>query len=471
MHSPAPGQAFAPAHGRELSLGQEALWFLQQLAPDSGAYNTVTAVNLHFAVDAAVMASAAARLVSGHTGLNCVFRSVGGEVRRYLCDTAGLGSLLEVHELSSGDRATREFAAELARRPFELDQRLPVRIALLRRENDPDILLVVAHHIAVDNISQRLLIREILAAYAALTAGAEYTVADTGVDFDDFVNEQRRFLESARATSARRYWRGELESAPRDNGLPTDRPRPAVYRFAGSQIEFALPQAPVADIERAASALNVTTFAYLFSVFQLLLYSFGGHTDFVIGYNVTLRSIRRFRDSIGYFVNTLPFHARVDPDDSFGTLLRRTREKLWRGLMYRDYPFALMPQLIDVRRDPSQAGLISVLFVMNGGNQIDPAFAAPGHRAELAGLPISVFSLPQQQGQFDLTLQLTHHGPDMTAVLKYNTSLFTAETARDLAREFTALLTAAVGDGLPPRLGDVRVRNTGNHGEQPEMRA
>src|SRR5215469_12790022 len=99
MHPPAPGQAFAPAHGRELSLGQEALWFLQQLAPDSGAYNTAGATNLHFAVDVAVLASATARVVSGHTGLNCVFRSVGGEVRRYPCDMAGMGSVLEVHEL------------------------------------------------------------------------------------------------------------------------------------------------------------------------------------------------------------------------------------------------------------------------------------------------------------------------------------------------------------------------------------
>lgn len=465
MHPPATQKTFTPAHGRELSLGQEALWFLQRLAPYSGAYNVAAAVNLHFAVDAAVMASAAARLVSGHTGLNCVFRFAGGEVRRYPCDTAGIGSLFEVHELSTGDRATREFAAELARHPFELDRRLPVRVALLRRENDPDILLVVAHHIAVDNISHQLLAREILAAYTALTAGAEYTIADTGADFDEFVIEERRFLESPRAISARRYWRGELESVPRGNGLPTVRPRPAVYRFAGSQIEFAVPQGMFADVMGAASALNSTAFAYLFSVFQLLLYAFGGHTDFVIGYNVTLRSAKRFRESIGYFVNTLPLYARVDPDGSFGTLLARTSEKLWRGLMYRDYPFALMPRLIDVKRDPSQAGLISVLFVMNGANRTDQSFAPSGHRGELAGLPVSDFHLPQQQGQFDLTLQLTRHGPDMTAVLKYNTSLFPPETARGLAREFTALLTAAVGGVLPPRLGDVRVRNTDNHDE------
>lgn len=467
MHLPATQKIFEPAHGRELSLGQEALWFLQQLAPGSGAYNTATALNLHFAVDATMLESAVQRLVSGHAVLNCVFRSVGGEVRRYPCGTAGIDSVLEVHELSHGDLATREFAAELARHPFELDRRPPLRIALLRRKSYPDILLVAAHHIAVDNVSQRLLLREILSVYAALAAEAEYAIADTGADFDQFVIEQRRFLESPRAIAAQRYWRGELESVPPGNGLPTDHPRPAVYQFAGAEIEFALPRDLVAGVEEAASALNTTAFAYLFSVFQLLLYTFGGHTDFVVGYNATLRSSRRFRESIGFFVNTLPFHARVDPDGSFGTLLRRTVDKLWRALMYRDYPFALMPRLIDVRRDPGQAGLISVMFVMLGADRADQSSAtpAPGHRVEHAGLVVSELYLPQQQGQFDLTLQVSRHDPDMTATLKYNTSLFTAETARGLAREFTALLTDAVGGGLPPRLGDLHVRYTDNHKE------
>jgi Condensation domain len=463
-------QTFAPAHGRELSLGQEALWFLQQLAPDSGAYNVAAALNLHFAADPAVMASAVQRLVSGHTVLNCVFRSVSGEVRRYPCDTAEMGSLLEVEELSSGDQAAREFAAKLARRPFELDRRPPVRITLLRRKGSPDILLVAAHHIAVDNISLSLLVREILAAYAALTAGVEYASADTGADFDEFVIEQRRFLESPRAISAQRYWRGVLESVPRSDGLPTDHRRPAVYRFAGSEIEFALPQELVARVESAASALNVTVFAYLFSVFQLLLYTFGRHSDFVVGYNVTLRSGRRFRESIGFFVNTLLFNARIDPDGSFGTLLRRTSEELWRGLRHRDYPFALMPRLIDVERDPGQAGLLSVMFVMIGADRADPSIPAPGQLVEYSGLTVSDFYLPQQQGQFDLTFQLSRRGPDMTATLKYNTSLFTADTARHLTREFTALLTAAADGGLPPRLGNIRGRNADNHDEQPEMR-
>ncbi|MFD1044738.1 condensation domain-containing protein [Kibdelosporangium lantanae] len=185
-------------------------------------------------------------------------------------------------------------------------------------------------------------------------------------------------------------------------------------------------------------------FTYLFSTFQLLLSVHGGQTDFVVGYPVTLRRGRRMRGSIGYFVNTLPFRARVDPDGSFDELLDRTSRKLWRGSMHREYPYAMMPRLLDTPREPNRAGLISTMFVITDGDPGDPftEVREPGRRTECAGLGISEFYLPQQQGQFDITLQV--HAASARAQIKYNTSLFTEETARGLADRYNALLTESL---------------------------
>lgn len=439
--------------GRELTLAQQALFFLQELAPNSSAYNVSGAVNLHFDVDVDLMATAVRRTVSAHGVLGCVFRPAGGEVRRF---ASRIGPELDVHELSLDDEALRTFALGLAQRPFRLARQLPVRIALLRRTDAPDILLLSGHHIVLDNVSQLLVLGEILSAYSALRAGREH-VATATADFDDFVGRQRKYLESSLAEAARKYWQGQLEHVPAD-GLPTDLPRPAVYRFAGSEVDFELPSGLMTDVEKTASARNTTPFAVLLSTFQLLLHTYSGQTDLVIGYPVTLRAGRRFRESIGYFVNTLPFRARVDPDASFDTLLKNTSDQLWRGLMHRDYPFALMPRLVDVKREPDRAGLIEVMFVLTAEDPANPLAAtlAPGARVEHAGLELSEFFVPQQQGQFDLTLQVQHNTDTTRARLKYNTSLFTEQTARCLADDFVDLLDAAAHGALPPRLRDIR---------------
>jgi len=435
-------QISAPPRSHELSLGQEALWFLQQLAPDSNAYNVSAALNLHFPVDVAKLSAAVERVVTRHSLLDCVFRSSGRAISRCASDLAG--PILDVHELGGADDSVvHAFAKDLAQRPFRLDRQRPIRLALLRREVGQDILLIAAHHIVVDNVAQLLVFQEIFAEYAGRPTGAE---PDTGADFDEFVRRERVLLASSRADAARAYWRGELANLPDTGDLPTDRPRPQVYTFAGSEIDFELPPGLMIEVEKAAAAQSTTVFVYLFSAFQLLLHRFGGQNDFVIGCPVTLRSSRRFRDSIGYFVNLLPFRARVAPGSSFDAVLRRTGAKLWSGLAHREFPFAQIPRLVDLPRDPSRAGLISTMFVMIAGSPDDPlsALVLQDRRAEYAGLTVSEFYLPQQQGQFDLTLQVLRHGSAARVHLKYNTSLFTEETARGLSREYTDLLRSAV---------------------------
>ncbi len=443
--------------GHELTLAQQALWFLHQLAPDSSAYNVSVAVNLHFSVDVAAMASAVKQTVSAHPVLNCVFRSAGHEVRRHDATAGGAAPALDVRELPAGEASAQTFAQDLAQRPFRLDRQLPVRVALLRRTAGPDILLVAAHHIVMDYLSQMLVLREILTRYAALSAGAEPAAPGASAGFDEFAAWQRRYLGSARADSARNYWQRELARFADGGDLPTDLRRPGAYQFAGAEVELEFPGDVTACVGRAAAAENGTVSAYLFSAFQLLLYQFSGHTAISTGYPVTLRPGRQFTESVGLFVNTLPFCARLDPGDSFSALVRRTSDRQWRGLMHRDYPFALMPSLARAARDPSRAGLIPVLFVMTEAAPAVPLSATlvPGRRTEQAGLEISGFSIPQQLGQCDLTLQVVHCGTIMRIQLKYNTSLFTKATASGLASDYAALLSAAARGALPARLGDL----------------
>jgi hypothetical protein len=422
----------------ELSPGQEALWFLQQLAPDSSAYNCSGAMNLHFPVDIGIMAQAVRRVVRGQRLLTSVFRSAGGQVRRQPTDA---GHSLEVHEPAGNDSAVRAFALGLTQQPFRLDREPPIRVALLRRDSSPDILLITAHHIVVDNVSSLLIVQEILAEYAAISAGRERAVRDTTADFDEFVRKQRNYLGSPQADAAREYWRAELAEFP-DQDLPTDLARPVRYQFTGAEIDFELTQADMAAVTDAAAERKTTSFAYLFALFQRLLSDYSGQHDFVIGYPVTMRPGKRFRESIGYFVNTLPFRARVDPGVSFDVLLQRTGKSLWRGLMHREYPLAMMPGLVDIPRRPDRAGLIPVMLAVSGSDTDDPFTSAleRGLPAAHAGLTVSEFYLPQQLGQFDLTIQVQRHAAGARARLKYNTSLFTAETAQSLADRYVALL-------------------------------
>ncbi|MEV3931272.1 condensation domain-containing protein [Streptomyces sp. NPDC049944] len=445
-----------PAVGGELTPGQEALWLIQNLDPDCVAYNVTAALSLHFPVDAAVLESAVRATILDHSLLGSVFAcDDSGRVRRH--PAPATAPVFERHEPDLGADDFRDFALGLTRRPFGLDREPPVRAALLRPRGRPDVLLITAHHIVADNISQLLICREILSRYAALRAGRRHEPQDAGAVFDRFVARQRAYLDSPRADRARQHWKRELRGVSEHVALPADRPRPPIYRPEGAEIDLELPADLVAGLDGAVAARNVTLFAYLLSVFELLVYRFSGRTTFVVGYPVTQRRGPGARDAIGYFVNTLALRADLDPEDGFDALVRRTSAALWRSLMHRDYPFALLSGLVDLPRDPGRPGPVTVLFALNELDVDDPIAAAmePGREVEHAGLRTTEYYLPQQQGQFELSLQMTRRARSMQAKLKYNTSLFTERTARRLAGDYLELLRSAVGETLPPALREL----------------
>jgi Condensation domain len=488
MHPLADRKGPTPTGGRELSLGQEALWFIQGLHPESSAYNIAVALTLHFPVDLAHLTSAVRRTLLGHEPLRSVFRVADGEVRRFP-RFAATSPVVEVHHVSDrDDHDVRRIAQTLAQRPFRLDRESPIRVTLLRRSGGEDVLLVTAHHMVADDVSQLLLIREVLTRYAAapppdseqppnseeepdseqaaedpergedVADGEDGEGREDGVaDFDTFVRREREFLASPKGAAAGNYWRGELERGPAVLDLPTDRPRPPVYRFEGAEVDFELPRDTVAAAERAAREQNATSFGYLLTVFQLLLYKLSGQPVFIVGYPVTQRSARAFRESVGYFVNTLPMCVEIDPEGSFPALLHRTRHQLWHGLAHRAYPFAMMPRLLRSGRDVSRPGLVQAMFVMNGGNSDDPFFAVvlPGRRVEHAGLGVSTLDVPQQLGQVDLTLHLVRYGSAVHGKVKYNTSMYDEKTAQYLADAYVRLLDRAAGGTLPARLREI----------------
>lgn len=439
-----------------VSVGQEAMWFLQQLAPNSTAYNAGSAVTLHFPVDPAALNRAVRRLLTRHSLLASVFPLVRGEVRRVPANL-NTADLVEVQDVSDlDDNNLRRLAQELAEIPFHLDRDIPIRLVLLRRATREDVLLITTHHIVIDDVAQISILRDLLAEYARATTTSS-PEHDDATDFDDYVRHQRDYLASPKSAAAAKYWHAELATPVIPFDIPTDHPRPAVYQHQGAEIGFPLTPDLVAAVADAANTRNVTPFAYLMSVFQLMLYRHTGQTHFIVGYPATHRTSHN-RWSVGYYVNTLPMCGELNPDATFSETLTLTNRKLWRGLMHRDYPAAMMPRLRTPPRDPSRPGLISIMFGVNTATRSDTMSAGllPDQPVQHAGLTVTRFDFPEQQGQFDLSVLVIQHETASYVKFKYNTSLFTPRTAHRLASDYVDLLNRAVTETLPTRLRDLR---------------
>ncbi|HEX3528531.1 MAG TPA: amino acid adenylation domain-containing protein [Thermoanaerobaculia bacterium] len=441
-----------PDPAAPLSRGQEALWFVDRMAPGNAAYNLVAAARVHTAeaLDVAALERAFRLLAARHPELRATF-SAGHSA----------GPVKEIHERLDPEfqvvdaagwserQITDRLAAE-ARRPFDLEHGPLLRAVVLIGAGAPRLLIAV-HHIAADFWSLGIIARELGPLYAQGTAADLPALRSS---YDDHVQRERERLAGPRGERLWSFWRERLHGVP-DLELPGDRPRPASPLHAGGALAFRLDAALTAGMQNLAGQRGATLFATLLAGFQVLLARTAGQTGFAVGVPAAGRSSAAFEGTVGYFVQPLALRSDLSGDPTAEELLERTRRTLREGLAHQAFPFPLLAERLRPVRTPGRSPLVQAMLnfhqARRNGEETFPEFVIgrAGTRLVLGELTLEAIALPPREVPFDLTLTLAKEsgsGAGLAAVLDYSADLFDATTARRLAERFTRLLAAMVAE-------------------------
>ncbi|NYT96284.1 non-ribosomal peptide synthetase, partial [Salinispora sp. H7-4] len=424
-----------------LSYGQQQMWFLNRLEPDSSEYLVPLVVRLRGQLDTAALGEAWHRLLGRHEILRTRYRMDGGEVTQVV-DGTGTAELRLSVPSGSGSPAEREAAAlafveEDLRRPFDLAEDQPVRARLIRLADDEHLLAIVFHHIAFDAWSIGIVGRELSEDYAAALAGAGSPRPPLDVQYADFAAWQREQLSAGALDRHLAYWRGQLAGLPHLD-LPTDRPRPARRDGAGAVVALALPAELMTGVRDLAARHDATPFMVLLAAYQAVLARWSGRADVPVGTVVSGRVRPEVQDLIGYGINSLVLRGRWDGDPSFATLLGSVRDTVLEAFDHQGMPFARLVDELQPERDLSRTPLFQVAFTMHG----DRATAF-----ELPGVKTAPYEGTGGGAKFDLDLQLREAADgSLSGRLEYATALFDETTAERLADHVIRLLGAAVAN-------------------------
>ncbi|MGZ0199996.1 amino acid adenylation domain-containing protein [Streptomyces sp. RM1] len=428
-----------------LSPGQQQMWFLQRLEPDSHEYIVPLTLRLTGPLDEAALRRAVDAVAARHEILRTRYDFVADRPVQ-LVDPAGpvpftttdLGALPAAERPSEA----RARAAACAREPFDLGAEWPLRVRLFRLDDEDWVLALLFHHIACDAWSTQIFARDLSACYRGEQPGPALEV-----QYADYAEWQAGRTEGAALAPHLDYWRRQLAGvAPLE--LPTDRPRPPVRDTAGATETFALPDALSARLRELAAAHRTTLFTVLLTAYQTLLSKYTSSTDIAVGTVVSGRVRPELQQLIGYGINSLVMRAGWDGDPRFSALLERGRSVVLDAFDHQETPFARLVDELQPERDLSRTPLFQAAFTLHESRTA--AYDLPGVRVEPFAVPASV-------ARFDLQLQV-EESPDgsLQGQFEYATALFDRSTAARFARHLVRLLHA-VADTPDARLSELSV--------------
>ncbi|SMF97467.1 non-ribosomal peptide synthase domain TIGR01720/amino acid adenylation domain-containing protein [Methylomagnum ishizawai] len=424
-----------------LSHGQQRLWFLAQLEPESSAYHLADAVYLRGPVDATALETALSALVARHESLRTRFPEQDGVAVQRI--HAELRVPLRRVDLSAEPGDRRATAAALvddtADQPFDLAQGPLLRALLVKLAEDLWVFALALHHIVADEWSLSLLIGEFAELYAAAREGRAPRLPELPVQYADYAAWQRDWLNAGAMARQLAYWRDRLGDEHPVLALPLDRPRPAVASDRGATLAFTLPDTLAADLARLCRAQGASLFMGLLAVFQALLYRQTGQADLRIGVPVANRHRPEIQGVVGFFVNTQVLRTELEGRLGFAAILARVKDA---ALGAQDHPDLPFDQLVEALRPERNLGHNPLFQVMYNHRRLEAAT-----RATLDALGIAPFPREDRTTQFDLILDTVETADgQLSGLWTYAADLFERGTVERLARQFQTLLAAWVAE-------------------------
>ena len=408
-----------------LSFMQEQLWFFYLLNPHSALYNMTTHKKLKGNLHIECLQQAITKLVIRQPSLRTYFYYTdNGHVQQRLHN----GSVqLLVDDISTCHDLEKKLSEKLYEHrqiPFDLTTFPLVSFRLIKLGSQEHVLSISMHHIISDGWSIEIIWRELAAFYNALLNKENDFLPALNIQYGDFCIWQR---EKKNWSLEQTYWKNLFQKLPQPLELPIDFPRPETQTSQGEYLTISIDNILQTKLRNIANDNNSTFFIIMLTAFKALLSRYSRDKDIVVGFPTVNRPFKDLENIVGFFVNTLALHTKLDMNSPFIELLKKVKYNFEQAFSHQEFSFAQLVKLVNPQRHINRNPIFQVM-VTTFEFASNPSFT---------GLTACNLQKHVTTSKFDLTLSIKQQG-DLTFF--YNKNLFRKSTIEQMAQDFTLLL-------------------------------
>ncbi len=421
-----------------LSYGQKSLFYIYQADPSSSSYNTAYHMRIKSKLNIEALKSALRFLVKKQPLLRTTFTIKDGEAFQVIHENYD-SNIEVINAFNWSHEKLVDENSKVYRQPFNLTDEPAFRVVLFEISDCEYVMLFNIHHIITDFISTGLLVSDLWRLYEKILNNSNYQPnVEQDFRYFEYISWQNNLLQSSESEKMWSYWKNTLSGDLPVLNLPTDKPRPVVQTFNGSTVNFVIEKELTKLLKDFSKKSRKTLYTVMLTAFKALLHKYTGQTDILVGTTATARGEERFRDAFGYFINPLVVRSDLSEEPTFKMLLDRVSRSVFSALSAQDYPFPLLVEKLNPVREANRSPIFQVTFQLINQNMTFSQNEAQSF--------LEPFEIPQQEGQFDLDVEIIEETECMQGRIIYNTDLFESDTIERLKEHFLNLLKQIILD-------------------------
>ena len=418
----------------KLSYAQQRLWFIDKLEGGSPQYNMTGAFRLKGKLNRSAFEQTIQEIIERHEILRSRFEQEGDQVFQVVSEVYDV-PLKEV-DLSEIEPELREekaleIAYEDALKPFNLQEDLLIRFQLVQMDSDEYMVLFNMHHIASDGWSMNVLARDFCTIYKAIHKDGVTDLPQLRVQYADFANWQKEWLQGEVLAEQLEYWKNQLADIPAVHNLPLDKLRPQRQTYSANSFKRRISSDQFSEVISFCKAYDVTLFMFLQTALSVLLGHYSNQKDIIIGTPIAGRNHKDTEDLIGFFLNTLVLRTNLENNPSFEKLLEANKQTILDAYTYQHLPYEMLVEEIKPERNLAYNPICQVKFVLQNQGESE---------VDLPELTLISVDRPATKIRFDLDLTVTEKDNFLRLDWTYKTDLFEQKSIERMADSFGLLI-------------------------------
>jgi amino acid adenylation domain-containing protein len=426
-----------------VSFSQQRLWFIDNLQGGSSEYNMPGAFNVSGTLSLSIVTQVISTIIDRHEILRTVYIEKNGEILQHIREMSEITFSISEHNLSDlNDEEQQSSVNELivkdARELFNLKTDLMVRASYICLGQKEGVLLFNTHHIASDGWSTEILIKEFFTLYHAYVQGKENPLPALGIQYVDYAQWQREWLQGEVLEAQLSYWDKQLDDIPSVHQLTLDKPRPNEKRHQGAVVSASLPAEVAQSLNELGKQHGLTSFMLMHSALSLMLSRHSNTHDIVIGTPVANRMQVELEPLIGFFVNTLVLRLNTNYS-MLEDYLAHVRQVNLDAQANQDVSFEQLVERLNVSRDTAFSPLFQIMLVTNtdyglNSKQDEQSFTLPD-------VSLSMAKSDFVQAKFDLNINMDINEKGVNIDWTYDLNLFTETHIEQFSEHLCRVLT------------------------------
>ncbi len=430
-----------------LSRGQASILFLYQQTDRKCIYHISRALKLVGELDRSALVRAWMQTVQNYPVLNNRIFQSGNDIGQY-CADENYPEIVFVEPLDGGVSQIKNDIKLCINQEFDLEREPPVKLLVYKVSEDTHVFFATFHHIFCDQWSLEVVLDSLKNAYAGTPATTKQV--DHGIF--QFSIQEKASLESNAAAPLKQFWQECLIDAPLGLSLPYSKTKPLTKTWEGGteHVDFGVENS--ASLSKLSAELGVSRFAIICAGLGLFLGRYLNVEDVVLGVPFNQRGSNRYKNSVGYFVNTLPIRVRLSGSQSFESLVKAVSISLSHALAHSEYP---LTNIVNELKLSGSDSIFNTMLVMRDSFSKDQGISMLALNKEsddwsFGRLSAQTFPLLEQGSQADMSFLVVANASSHDLAIEYNSSLYDRHQVIDYGLGFVAFLDELVNNKTTP---------------------